>query len=434
MGLLDLHNHLYGSLTAETLFEIGKRNPKPRWNLFTDLYEKLYGKVFRTENFFRDYSDLSRFQDLYFFNKPAPFIEFQSKFNLIIALSKFDEEEIKFVAKEVVLEHATQGVEFAEYRIMYAPNATKEIYFSKTLAACEGLRLGELASQSKIQAKTILSLHRDGNFQEQYKWLKELLAESDLVRKYLVGIDFCFIEEGFPPCDKKFFFEKVLEDNEKNPHLALSILYHVGESYADKTPKSAVRWVGESAIWGAHRLGHCIALGINPETFANKNIYETAKERIEQIKFEIQNYEKLKPFGVTSDYSKLKQELELLIHKNPEEKILFTINKKYIDELNTFQEFTMTLIRDESKSVIECCPTSNILIGMIPDWKQHPIRRFVDHNLRVTISSDDPGIFDTSLQKEYEIAANSGLSVDELEKIKNISNLYTSEKLTGKIQ
>lgn len=432
MEFFDLHNHLYGSLSAETLFEIGKRNPNPRWRLYTELYQKIHGKEIHTESFFQDYSDLTQFKNLYYFNKPAPFIEFQSKFNLIIALSKFDEEEISFVAKQIVVEQAEQGVNFGEYRIMYAPNATKDVYFSKTIAACEGLHSGELISKNKIQARAVVSLHRDGNFFEQYEWLKELLQQNDLVRKYLVGIDFCYIEEGFPPRDKKKFFENVLADNTKNPNTALSILYHVGESFADKTPKSAVRWVGESAIFGAHRLGHCISLGINPETFADKTIQEKVSERLDQIHFEIEYYEKLKSFGVTSDYSKLLKEKELLSSKNLDDKISFSIDKQYIDEMYTLQEFTMYLIREESKSVIECCPTSNLLIGMLPEMKSHPIHRFVDRGLRVTISSDDPGIFDTTLQREYELAANSGLSPLDIQNIKKTSNSYISEILSGR--
>jgi len=432
MNFPDLHNHLYGSISAETLYEIGKLNPNPRWNLFTDLHKKIYGKEIRTESFFRDYKDIEDFRNLYLFSKPSPFIEFQSKFNLIIALSKFDEEEIQYVSKEIVSAHAKQGVNFAEYRIMYPPNATKEVYFSKTIAACEGIYQGEISLNKVIQARLVVSLHRDGDYFQQYKWLKELMNQSELVKKYLVGVDFCYIEEGFPPRNKKEFFQQILTDNYEYPATALSILYHVGESFADKTPKSAVRWVGESAIWGAHRLGHCISLGINPENFADKVIQEKVSERIDQIEFEIKSYEKLKSFGATTEYSKLLKEVELLKQKNPEDKISFSINKQYIDEIYTLQEFTMHLIKEESSAVIECCPTSNLLIGMLSEIKNHPIRRFQNNNLRITISSDDPGIFDTNIKKEYELAATAGLSLDELEKIKKVSFTYTSEKLSGR--
>jgi adenosine deaminase len=64
--------------------------------------------------------------------------------------------------------------------------------------------------------------------------------------------------------------------------------------------------------------------------------------------------------------------------------------------------------------------------------KEHPIRRFIKNNLRVTIGSDDPGIFDTTLVREYEHAANAGISKEDLENIKQKSKSYTSEKLTGR--
>jgi adenosine deaminase len=54
------------------------------------------------------------------------------------------------------------------------------------------------------------------------------------------------------------------------------------------------------------------------------------------------------------------------------------------------------------------------------------------NNLRVTIGSDDPGIFDTTLIREYEHAANAGISKEDLENIKQKSKSYTSEKLTGR--
>lgn len=430
MNFPDLHNHLYGSISAETLYEIGKNNPAPRWHIFTGLYEKINGKEINVNKFFHEYRDIQNFKELYLFNKRAPFLEFQSKFNLIIALSKFDEEEIRFVAKEIVSQQNEQGVNIGEYRIMYAPNANKETYFAKTIAACEGLKEGETLAKQNMKARLVVSLHRDGNYTEQYQWIKELMYENDLVRKYLVGIDFCYIEEGFPPREKKDFFAKILEDNNKFPHSALSILYHVGESFADKTPKSAVRWVGESALWGAHRLGHCISLGINPESFRDRLIEEKVSERLDQIEFELKYFEELKSFGATSDYSLLLKESDLLKYRDPDDKISFPMNKKYIEELHTLQEFTMHLIKNKSNSIIECCPTSNLLIGMLPDMKSHPIRRFLNNGLRVTISSDDPGIFDTNIQQEYKLAANAGLSQEDLDDLKQKSIYYSSEKLS----
>ncbi|HMV41430.1 MAG TPA: adenosine deaminase [Leptospiraceae bacterium] len=432
MQFVDLHNHLYGSISAEKLFEIGKRNPNPRWQIFTELYSKIYNKNISTETFFEDYSDLTQFKELFLFNKRAPFIEFQSKFNLIIALSRFDEEEIFDVSKSLVIENQEQGVCFVEFRIMYPPNADQSVYQSKTIAACRGLQEGEKITQNKTQGRLVVSLHRDGNFLTQYEWLKDLMRQNELVQKYLVGLDFCYIEEGFPPIHKKTFFEKVLEDNQKNPKMALSILYHVGESFSDKTPKSAVRWIGESALYGAHRLGHAIALGINPEIFKDRVIEESVSERMHQLEFELKHYEEIRTFGRISDRNEILKELDRLKSKDTNIKLSFAMNKNSIDELYTFQEFMIYLIREKTKSVIECCPTSNLYIGMLPDLIDHPIRRFVARNMKVTIGTDDSGIFDTTLPREYNLVANTSLPLKQLEDVRDRSAFYKSEILSGR--
>lgn len=53
---------------------------------------------------------------------------------------------------------------------------------------------------------------------------------------------------------------------------------------------------------------------------------------------------------------------------------------------------------------VEICMTSNVLTGCLPDLQQHPVRRLFEHGLLVTLNSDDPAMFHTSLVREYEIA------------------------------
>ena len=55
--------------------------------------------------------------------------------------------------------------------------------------------------------------------------------------------------------------------------------------------------------------------------------------------------------------------------------------------------------------VLEVCPTSNVLLGVYPDLASHPFRRLRDAGCRVTLNSDDPPYFGTTLAGEYEIAA-----------------------------
>jgi aminodeoxyfutalosine deaminase len=61
---------------------------------------------------------------------------------------------------------------------------------------------------------------------------------------------------------------------------------------------------------------------------------------------------------------------------------------------------------------LEVCPTSNIATRAVPTLEEHPLRTFVDAGVTVTINSDDPPMFGTDLNREYEIAADL-LDLDE---------------------
>lgn len=55
----------------------------------------------------------------------------------------------------------------------------------------------------------------------------------------------------------------------------------------------------------------------------------------------------------------------------------------------------------EKGIVLECCPGSNIALGLYPSWRAHPIARLHDRGVKVTISTDDPPFFGTSMEREY---------------------------------
>lgn len=425
----ELHNHLYGSISSKKLFEIGQKNSSPRWFIFEELYKQLYGKNLSLEDFWKIYDTPEKFKNIYLFNKQAPFLEFQCKFNLIIALTRFDETEIQEVTREIVGEHFAEGIRYIEYKITYSPLATKADYHSKTIALCTGLQLGEKDSPG-IEARLIITFHRGGNFREQYEWMKELMSENELVRKYLVAIDFSSMEEGFPPKDKKEFFSKVLKDNAFDPKKALAITYHVGESFADKTPLSAIRWILESCLSGVHRIGHAIALGENPSKYEGKIRKEKKTERIDHLQFLIKYYEEISGFGKWGDLSELKIELEILEKSNLEYYEIL-MDEKYIREISQFQEYGFSVLQ-KMGTVIESCPTSNYLIGMIETYSNLPLKKFVEKDIKLTIGADDPGIFDTNLQNEYVIAENIGVSQEKLEIIREKSFSYKSEILTGR--
>lgn len=65
--------------------------------------------------------------------------------------------------------------------------------------------------------------------------------------------------------------------------------------------------------------------------------------------------------------------------------------------------------------VLEVCPGSNISLQVFPDFASHPLRALHEAGVRVTLNSDDPPFFHTSLAQEYDIAsAVMGFSDNEI--------------------
>jgi aminodeoxyfutalosine deaminase len=54
---------------------------------------------------------------------------------------------------------------------------------------------------------------------------------------------------------------------------------------------------------------------------------------------------------------------------------------------------------------LEVCPSSNIATRSVRSLEEHPITTFRDAGVPITVNSDDPSMFSTSLNQEYEVAA-----------------------------
>ena len=61
---------------------------------------------------------------------------------------------------------------------------------------------------------------------------------------------------------------------------------------------------------------------------------------------------------------------------------------------------------------LEVCPTSNVCTRAVPSLAEHPLPALVAAGVPVTINSDDPPMFSTTLNGEYEVAAGL-LGLDE---------------------
>jgi len=64
---------------------------------------------------------------------------------------------------------------------------------------------------------------------------------------------------------------------------------------------------------------------------------------------------------------------------------------------------------------VEICLASNLQTKAIPDYQSHPIRRFMEEGLRVTLNTDNRLVSGTTVTNEYRLAVeNYGLSEDEV--------------------
>lgn len=57
----------------------------------------------------------------------------------------------------------------------------------------------------------------------------------------------------------------------------------------------------------------------------------------------------------------------------------------------------------ETGIVLECCPGSNVALGVYPDFRAHPIAELRQRGVKCTISTDDPPFFHTTMTREYEM-------------------------------
>jgi adenosine deaminase len=80
----------------------------------------------------------------------------------------------------------------------------------------------------------------------------------------------------------------------------------------------------------------------------------------------------------------------------------------------------------EREITLELCPTSNIRTGALTRQlgkplariEEHPLKMFFDRNIPITISTDDPAMFETTLLREYMDAQSAmGMPVDSLVRV-----------------
>lgn len=86
--------------------------------------------------------------------------------------------------------------------------------------------------------------------------------------------------------------------------------------------------------------------------------------------------------------------------------------------LTAIQDSSLMDYLVEHQVPLEICLSSNLRTGCCAAIEKHPLPRYLESGLMVTLNTDDPEMFETTLNGEYELAARTfGLGEVELAKL-----------------
>ena len=79
---------------------------------------------------------------------------------------------------------------------------------------------------------------------------------------------------------------------------------------------------------------------------------------------------------------------------------------------------------------LEICLTSNVKLGIFPSYAEHPVKRLIDAGCTVSLNTDDPVLFQTTLTEEYVHAIRDcGLKIQDVKKtiLDSLRSSYLSD-------
>jgi adenosine deaminase len=82
---------------------------------------------------------------------------------------------------------------------------------------------------------------------------------------------------------------------------------------------------------------------------------------------------------------------------------------------------------------LELCPTSNWLTNAVPTLEAHPFKKLMNAGVKVTINSDDPGVFGIDLTNEYRVLHEKlGLSEADFTRINDTAAAHSFVPLAAR--
>ncbi|WP_168770553.1 adenosine deaminase [Flavimaricola marinus] len=75
--------------------------------------------------------------------------------------------------------------------------------------------------------------------------------------------------------------------------------------------------------------------------------------------------------------------------------------------INAIKDLALVDQIAEQGIVLEVCPGSNVFLNAVPSWEAHPIAKLRDRGVKVTVSTDDPPFFHTTMTDEFDMLART---------------------------
>lgn len=384
----DLHVHLYGCLTPFDIWDLARDT----WHKKVDLlgqWERRMASVTGSQPDWRSFwtrdDGLEKLAEAWSCRADrlaecGHFDAFEARFGLAIALFPIGaaRDDLR-VLNRVMNRHLQEGRRYVEYRYVYPPaRPDLQDYSLKSHleGLCQEMANFEAQSGGAFQPRLALSLDRCPEVAiNQYNKIKAWQAATGpLLKRHLTAVDFSGAEHDFDSAGLEGFCEMVHRDNHARAMTgstgndALALLIHAGESIETGPARgTALRRIQMAAEFGAHRIGHAVAL---------------SSVAIEDSEIQVARDEALSAVLA-------------------------------------------------SGSVIECCLSSNLVVAGVKCLEQHPLPEFLQESLPVTLATDDPGMFATTGQGEFDLALQL-IGREKAESLCARTDLYRSEILSGR--
>jgi adenosine deaminase len=275
-------------------------------------------------------------------------------------------------------------------------------------------------------------------------------TDKKSLKKYLAGIHLCESVMKGPEAFERVTYE-IAEDAKKENVRILELRF--GPTNYE-TPEMPLFMIVESALKGLYRASEdfdmyarLIICGIRTDMDATRKAAEIAVnyKRKGVVGFDMAGKENGYRAGLFVDALKRVRYnfLPITIHAGEEDGVE-SISEAVADLRAVRIGHGLTLrdnqdlleFVDKTRLCIEMCPTSNINTGAVESYGTHPIRTYLQDNLRVTVNTDNRTISDTTITNEYmQLMRYAGLTQKDILKTVNngIKASFLNSKTTRKL-